>query len=82
MIALVLTKDGYKNIKYPLIQSKSKNISILKAELDTLNNVTYVAAFSDENWLMSDFVNETQMNQIYSLLGESTEMELECAQSL
>lgn len=56
---------------FPAIDNNYKSIEKAKKALDAFDNKTYVAAFTDEGWLLSNFDNKQQLEHIMGLYKEA-----------
>lgn len=75
MIALCLSATGFKKVSIPTIEDKFKNIPLLKEEISRIPDVTFVAAFREDGWLLSDFQNEAHLLKLESYFKEATDYE-------
>ena len=74
MIALCLNKDNKFTVKkFSVIEDKYKNIPAVREYIDTEHkDLVYVAAFSNEGWLISDFSTQEQIMKLEAAYKEAT----------
>lgn len=56
--------NTYHVEEFPAIGNMYRDIEQAKKALDAFEKYTYVACFTDEGWLISDFNNQTMLEEL------------------